>query len=163
MNFASTKLEKSHDKLSFMIGDQKIVAHDQLLSDKPALEGFVGKDVIVGIRPQDFEDASLSSDSPEDCRIKVKFELVEAIGTETLVHFDVHAPIAVTDEMRELAADLGKDAGFEKQAKEGKNEFVGQLDAKSKVKEGESGELTIDTTRLHFFDPESNKSINDGK
>jgi multiple sugar transport system ATP-binding protein len=161
MNFAASRLERSDGKLRVKIGDQTIGLSEQSLSDKPGLEQFVDKDIIVGIRPQDFEDAALAGDAPEDARLKVKFDLVEAIGTETLVHFDAQAPLAITDEMRELAEDVGAEdaANLEERAKEGENEFVAQLDPKTKVKEGESGELVVDVSQLHFFDPESSRAI----
>ena len=165
MNFASTKLEKSNGQMSFKLGDQTVAIHEKVVSERPALADYAGKDVIIGIRPQDFEDASLASDAAEDCKIKAQIELVEAIGTETLVHFDAKAPIAITEEMKELAADMGAGDGgsLEQSAKEGRNEFVATLDPRSKVKERESAELVIDTARLHFFDPETNRSISEDK
>jgi multiple sugar transport system ATP-binding protein len=163
MNFATTTLDRSDGKITVKLGDQTIGLDDKALSKRKALEGFVGKEIIVGIRPQDFEDASMRSDAPEDCKIKVQVDLVESIGTETLVHFDAGAPVAITEEMKELAADVGAESNLERRAKEGGNEFVGQLDPKSKVKEGESAELVIDTTQLHFFDPESSSAIYDDK
>jgi multiple sugar transport system ATP-binding protein len=163
MNFASTTLERANGKIRFKLGDQTIALNERALAERAALEGYVDREVIVGIRPQDFEDASLASDAPEDCRLKVNVDLVEAIGTETLVHFVVHAPVAITDEMKELAADVGAEDArtLEERAKEGENEFVGQLDPKTKVKEGEATELVIDTTRLHFFDTETSRAIHD--
>ena len=165
MNFASTKLEKSNGQMSFKLGDQTVAIHEKVVSERPALADHAGKDVIIGIRPQDFEDASLASDAAEDCKIKAQIELVEAIGTETLVHFDAKAPIAITEEMKELAADMGAGDGgsLEQSAKEGRNEFVATLDPRSKVKERETAELVIDTARLHFFDPETNRSISEEK
>ncbi|MFN2490995.1 MAG: ABC transporter ATP-binding protein [Actinomycetota bacterium] len=159
MNFATTKLERSDGKVIVKLGEQTIGLDDKVLSERKSLEGFLGKDVIMGIRPQDFEDATIKSDAPEDCKITVDIDLVESIGTETLVHFDAGAGVVVTEEMRELAADVGAESNLEKRAKEGENEFVGQLDPQSKVKEGESAELVIDTTRLHFFDPETSQAI----
>jgi multiple sugar transport system ATP-binding protein len=163
MNFASAKLDRSNGKISFKLGDQTVAVSDAALKDRPGLEGFVGRELIVGIRPQDLEDAALSSDAPSDCRIKANAELVEAIGTETLVHFKVNAPIAVTEEMKELAADVGAEDArtLEQRAQEGENEFVAQLDPKTKIKEGEAAELVIDTSRLHFFDPETSRAIYD--
>jgi multiple sugar transport system ATP-binding protein len=164
MNFASAKLEKSNGSMSFKLGDQTVAIDEKLVSEKPALADYTDKDVVIGIRPQDFEDASLQSDAPDDQKIKVKVELVEAIGTETLVHFDAKTPIAITEEMKELAADMGaSDSNLEQSAKEGRNEFVATIDPHSKVKERETAELFIDTARLHFFDPETNRSITEDK
>jgi multiple sugar transport system ATP-binding protein len=165
MNFAMTKLERHNDKLTFKLGEQTVGINPQVLERKPGLESYVDKDVVVGIRPQDFEDASLVSDAPEDERIQVNAELVEPIGTETLLHFDAKAPVAITEETRELAADVGVESGesFEEAARQGRNEFVAEVNPQSKIKERESAELRIDTARLHFFDPETNRGIYDKK
>jgi multiple sugar transport system ATP-binding protein len=165
MNFAMTKLERHNDKLAFKLGEQTVGINEQVLERKPGLESYVDKEVVVGIRPQDFEDASLVSDAPEDERIQVNAELVEPIGTQTLLHFDAKAPVAVTEETRELAADVGVESGqsFEESAKQGRNEFVAEVNPQSKIKERESAELRIDTARLHFFDPETNRGIYDKK
>ena len=165
MNFAATKLEKSNGNMTFKLGDQSVAIHEKVVSERPGLAKYEGKDVVIGIRPQDFEHAELRSDAPAECKIKVQVDLVEAIGTETLVHFDAKAPVAMTEEMKELAADLGAgDAqSFEQRAKEGGNEFVATIDPRSKVKERETTELVIDTARLHFFDPETNRSISEEK
>jgi multiple sugar transport system ATP-binding protein len=165
MNFAATKLEKSNGNMAFKLGDQSVSIHEKVVSERPGLAKYEGKDVVIGIRPQDFEHAELRSDAPAECKIKVQVDLVEAIGTETLVHFDAKAPVAMTEEMKELAADLGAgDAqSFEQRAKEGGNEFVATIDPRSKVKERETTELVIDTARLHFFDPETNRSISEEK
>ena len=161
MNFATTKIEDSGGSLHFKLGDQTLTIGDDLLSKRPAVRNFVGKEVIVGIRPQDFEDAAVKTDAPETCRIKAKLDLVEAIGTETLLHFTMNAPVAVTDEMKELAADVGGEAAeqLEKRAAEGRNEFVAQVDPKSRVTQGDTADLVIDISQLHFFDPETAQSI----
>jgi multiple sugar transport system ATP-binding protein len=160
MNFASTKIEESGGGYSLKLGDQHIELSDEALSERPKLKEYAGKEIIVGIRPQDFEDAAIAKDAPEGSRLKAKMDLVEAIGTETLVHFTINAPIAMTEDMKELAADAGTDAKtFEERSKEGRNEFVATIDPKSEVKEGSEGELVIDTSRLHFFDTETSQGI----
>jgi multiple sugar transport system ATP-binding protein len=165
MNFAMTKLERHNDKLVFKLGDQTVGISKTMLERKPGLQAYIDKDVVVGIRPQDFEDASLVSDASEEERIKVNVELVEPIGTQTLLHFDTKAPVAVTEETKELAADVGveSDQSFEEAAKEGRNEFVAEINPQSKIKEDQTAELRIDTARLHFFDPETNRGIYDEK
>jgi multiple sugar transport system ATP-binding protein len=160
MNFASTKIEEAGSGYSLQLGDQQIELSEKVLSERPKLKDYAGKEIIVGIRPQDFEDAAIAKDAPEGSRLKAKMDLVEAIGTETLVHFTINAPVAMTEDMKELAADAGTDAKtFEERSKEGHNEFVATIDPKSEVKEGSEGELVIDTSRLHFFDPESSQGI----
>ncbi len=163
MNFATTTLEDANGKMKFSLGDQELVVGDELFDTRPALRNYGGREVIVGIRPQDFEDSSVLSSPPEGCRVKAQLDLVEAIGTETLLHFKINAPVAVTEEMKELAADVGGEAAeqLERRAKEGVNEFVAQVDPKSRLREGQTADLVVDTSRLHFFDPETADSIFD--
>ena len=160
MNFAMTKINESNGTLTFDLGDQTLTIGDKLLERRPAVRNYVGKDVIVGIRPQDFEDASLRPDAPESCRVKANLDLVEAIGTETLLHFTMNAPVAVTEEMKELAADVGgeHEQELERRAAEGRNEFVAQVEPKSGLRQGQPAELVIDISQLHFFDPQSAQS-----
>jgi multiple sugar transport system ATP-binding protein len=164
MNFFESKLEDSNGALRMSIGNQQVTVDKSVLDRRPALREQVGKSVIVGIRPQDFEDASLQSDAPETSRIKVHVDLAEAIGTETLVHFEVDAPIVMTEDMKELAEDMGGDEAerLAQKAAEGHNEFVAQLDPKTRIKRGDEVELVMDTTRLHFFDEESSMGIYGG-
>jgi multiple sugar transport system ATP-binding protein len=161
MNFFASKLQEDGGKYKLESGDQTVAVANEIFERRPALRNYSGKEMICGIRPQDFEDASLKPDAPEDQRMKVNIDLVEAIGTETLVHFEVAAPIVLTEDMRELAEDVGGEEAerLEQRAKEGHNEFVAQLDPKTKVSKGEAVELFVDTTRLHFFDEESSQGV----
>ena len=161
MNFVASTLESSDGGFRISVGKQSLDVSRELRQQRPALEGFVGKEVIVGIRPQDFEDAALSSGAGTAAKLRAKVDLVEALGTETLVHFAIDAPAVLTEDMRELAADVGADQveKLESQAEEGRNEFVAQLDPKTRIKRGDEVELVVDTTQLHFFDPVSSQGI----
>jgi multiple sugar transport system ATP-binding protein len=163
MNFLSSRLERGNGNYAVDIGRQRIELDERLFQRRPALREVEGREVIVGIRPQDFEDAALAGEAPQHSRIKVVPELVEVLGTETLVHFDVESPLTVTQDMKELAADAGGEQVevLERRAKEGRSEFVAELDPRSEVRQGEPIELVIDTTQLHFFDPKSSKGIFD--
>ena len=163
MNFVSSRLERADGGLKAAVGDQVLRLDPNALSSRPALESHVGKEIILGIRPQDFEDAALAGDVPEGSRVRAHIDLVEALGTQTLVHFAVNAPVVLTEDMKELAADIGGDQveRLEEQAQAGQNEFVAELDPKSKASQGDDVELFVDTTQLHFFDPESGQGIYD--
>jgi multiple sugar transport system ATP-binding protein len=160
MNFFSSKIKEENSRVTVDVGGQQIGLPEEALSERPELKDYIGGEMIVGIRPQDFEDAEFKSDAPEDSRLKVTIDLVEAIGTETLVHFQVEAPVVVTEDMKELAADTGEGSErLEQRAKEGTNEFVAQLDPKSRIRKGDSVDLVVDTSRLHFFDLENSAGI----
>ena len=164
MNFVTTQLERTDGRLEARIGHEVLELSEECLANRPALSNHIGKEIILGIRPQDFEDASLKPDAPKGSRIKATVELVEALGTETLIHFEVDAPVPVTEDMKELAADVGGEQTeeLERRAQEGRNEFVAQLDPKIKVRARDVVELAVDTGQLHFFDPETGDAIYDG-
>ena len=83
---------------------------DDVFASRPALRAFEGKQVVVGIRPEDMEDASLVSDAPADRRIRSRVILREALGADVLVHFMVNAPAVITEDTKELAHDVGAEA-----------------------------------------------------
>jgi multiple sugar transport system ATP-binding protein len=164
MNFLSSRLERADGAYKIDVGGQSLLIDESCVNEKPDLKKYDGKDLIVGIRPQDFEDREIAGETKEGCTLKAKVDLVEVLGTETLVHFDAGAPKAMTEEMKELAADVGGQdmATVEAQAREGENEFVAQLDPKSKVRQGDEVDLFVDTTQLHFFDVENSQGVYGG-
>jgi multiple sugar transport system ATP-binding protein len=161
MNFVSSKLERADGGLKVAMGDQMLELDRKILTDRPALEKHFGKEIILGVRPQDFEDAAFVGAAPESSRIKAHVDLVENLGTQTLVHFAVNAPVVLTEDMKELAADIGGEQveKLAEQAEAGQNDFVAELDPKSKAAQGDNIELFVDTTQLHFFDPETSLGI----
>ena len=80
-----------------------------------------------------------------------------------MVHFKVDAPPALTEDIKELAADVGEDvvAGLEEASAEQQTTMVGRFSVESRVRDGETAEVAVDTRALHFFDPESGLGIYD--
>ena len=161
MNFASSTVSEDGGGLTVKLGEQTLKIDEKDVAGRPALKSYVGKDVVLGIRPQDFEDPEYARESGEGTRLKANIDLIEAVGTETMVHFKVDAPLAMTEDMKELAADVGGDeiAQLERKAQEGENEFTAVLDPRSKLRKNEDITLSVDTARLHFFDPETSQGI----
>ena len=79
----------------------------ETLAARPALAAYAGRTVVLGIRPEDLEDAALATDTPADRRLRGTVELTEALGSEIMVHFAIEAKPAVTEDVRELAQDVG--------------------------------------------------------
>ena len=163
MNMVEATFAKSNGGFAVEAGGQRIVLDRETLSARPALERYEGRKVVVGIRPEHLEDAAVAGDVPDDRRLRGKVELTEALGSEVMAHFTIDAPPALTEDVRELAQDLGDERAVE-QAKEGgaqQTTMVGRFDARSQVKEGETAEVAVDTRGLHFFDPETGLGIYD--
>jgi multiple sugar transport system ATP-binding protein len=164
MNMVEATLARQNGGMVAKVGEQQVVVDAHTLSARPALAGFEGKDVVLGIRPEDLEDAALAPDTPGDHRLKGTVTLTEALGSEIMVHFAVEASQAATEEMRELAKDVG-DERVVAQIEEGgapTAAFVGRFGARSRVKIGDPLEIAIDSRALHFFDPETGLGIYDG-
>ena len=117
--------------------------------------------VIVGIRPEHLEDPSIARDgSGSQPKLRGKVVLREALGSEIMVHFIVDARPALTDDVRELAADVGDDRTVTAAPEElGHTTIVGRFNPRSSVKVGEKIEVPVDTRSLHFFDPETGLGI----
>ena len=117
--------------------------------------------MIVGIRPENIEDASIMPVIPQERRVTTRVNLREALGAEVLVHFPVDAPPVLTEDTRELAGDTGREAltELEKRAAAGETTWVARLDPRTQAKERETLELAVDTARMHFFDPETKLGI----
>jgi multiple sugar transport system ATP-binding protein len=163
MNMLDAEIVPSNGGIGAKIGEQTISLGAETLDQRPGLKAFEGRHVILGIRPEDLEDAALETDSPETRTLKGKLELREALGSEIMAHFSFKGAHAETDETRELARDSGAE-GTEKQIgiKEDEAVVVGRFGARSRVKVGEEVTAIVDTRALHFFDPETGLGIYDG-
>jgi multiple sugar transport system ATP-binding protein len=162
MNMLDAEIVARNGGLAAKIGDQSVALGTETLEQRPALRGYDGKRVIIGIRPEDLEDASLDADAPSDRRLRGRLELREALGSEIMAHFAIKGAHAETDETRELARDAGTE-GTEPQigARADEAVVVGRFGARSRVKEGDEVTAVVDTRALHFFDPESGIGIYD--
>ena len=162
MNMLDATIHSANGGLVATIEDQTLELGNETLSQRPALRGFDGKNVIIGIRPEDLEDASLEPDAPQNRRLNGRLELREALGSEIMAHFAIKGAHAETDETRELARDAGAE-GTEPQigVAEGEAIIVGRFGARSKVKAGDNVSAVVDTRALHFFDPETGAGIYD--
>jgi multiple sugar transport system ATP-binding protein len=159
MNMVEATLEQSGDGVVAVLGSQRIAIGREALAGRPALQGHVGKKVVLGIRPESLEDAALLPDTPPDRRLRGEVVLREALGSELVVHFTVDAPPALTEDVKELAQDVGDDRALKEDARAHSSTIVGRFGAKSRVQEGETAEVAVDTSTLHFFELESGLGI----
>jgi multiple sugar transport system ATP-binding protein len=163
MNMVEATLARSNGGLAAEAGGQRLVLDDELTGKRPALKRFEGKKLVVGIRPENLEDAALEPDVPADRRLRGTVELTEALGSEIMAHFTIDAPPALTDDVRELAQDVGDERTVEQRKEAEHTTMVGRFGARSKIKEGETAEVAVDTRALHFFDPDTGLGIYDDK
>jgi multiple sugar transport system ATP-binding protein len=158
MNMVEANVEGDGQNLSMSFGDIRLRLPDDLMSRRPSLSGYAGRTVVLGIRPEDIEDAEIERDVPSDRRFRTTVDLREALGSEVLVHFTVPEPPVLTEDTKELARDLGIHETSQERSR-ATTTFVARLDPRTRASERETIELVIDTARLHFFDPETGLGI----
>jgi multiple sugar transport system ATP-binding protein len=165
MNMIEATLERRNGSVVAHLGNQQIVLDEETLDSHSALHGYDGRTIVLGIRPEDLEDAALAPDSPQERRIKGTVELTEALGSEIMVHFTIEARQAMTEDVRELAQDAGDERAVQQANDAGipKSTLVGRFAPRSRVRADQAVEVAVDTRALHFFDPETGLGIYDGK
>jgi multiple sugar transport system ATP-binding protein len=161
MNMVEATIEPSNGGLAAVAGSQRVALGDDAISSRPALKAYEGKRVVLGIRPEDLDDAAVESGVPDDRRLRGEVVLREALGSEVMVHFLVDAKPALTEDVRELAQDVGDERAVEERATENETTMVGRFSPHTKVREGATAEVAVDTRALHFFDPDTGAGIYD--
>jgi multiple sugar transport system ATP-binding protein len=154
MNLIGVDLARSNGSFSVKIGDDTLQVGDRVLAARPALPRFEGKRLILGIRPEDLEDAELAGGADDGRRLSAVVDIREDMGSEVFAHFGISGravrgadvKAAVGEDAAEVADVLG-------------NVWVARLDRDTKAREQEKVELLVDTGRLHFFDPETGEAI----
>ncbi len=159
MNLLEATLQGSNGGMSVKAGSQEISLSQETLAQRPALRSYEGRDVVLGIRPEDLEDFQLAGESAHGGRVNGTVTLREALGAEIMVHFSVDAPPAITEDVKELAEDVGEADRVAAHGGESTTVIVGRFGARSRVKVGDQIKVAVDTRQLHFFDPETGLGI----
>ena len=162
INLLHAELQQEDGRLFVSFADYKLAVDDQLARNRSALNDYIGRTVMIGIRPEDFEDAALEPDTPADRRITATADLTEPLGSEVLVYFSVAATgiisSAVTADAAEGDADLYFGGG-NGDAPEGLTRVVARVSPRTRIAIGNKIELAVDTARLYFFDPETRNAL----
>jgi multiple sugar transport system ATP-binding protein len=161
MNLTEATLARSNGSLAVEFGGFNLALPQDITQRRPALAAYEGKRVIVGLRPEDMEDASLTSGDLRNRHIRAMVELREALGSDVVAHVSLDAPVVVTEDVKELAADVGEEVvqGLEQVSAHGKSVFLARLNPRTTAEVGKPMDLFVDTGHLHFFDPETGRAI----
>jgi multiple sugar transport system ATP-binding protein len=162
MNLVEAQLSRPNGGMLASFGEHRLPVDERALADRPGLAAYAGRRVILGIRPEDFEDAALARETPTDRRLRAVVDIREDMGSEIFVHFGIGAPPV---EQEAVAAAVGEEAieATAVQAQRQGSVFVARLDRESQAREQEPLELAVETRRLHFFDAETGRAIYDGR
>src|SRR3984893_1723433 len=154
MNFVTARLVRD-DGPAVPFAGHRLEVPETLLAARPGLDSYVGRDLILGVRPSDFEDAGLAE--PGWARMPVTAGVTEELGSEIHVLFSIDAPPVQHSSITQAVAGDDDDAAIPLTG--GKSLWTARVAARSKVRPGQPIELAVDTSNLQFFDPESGLSI----
>ncbi len=152
MNFVYTKIKSTKDSIELTFGDNQITYRDE---KKEKLKSFENKEIVLGIRPEAFEDGHFANESEYSESIKVKVSLLEQLGSDSYVHFYKDIKPVQTEAIEEILADEGEDITV----LGNDTKFIARINPNSTVTEDEEIQLKINPSKLHFFDPESGDVI----
>jgi multiple sugar transport system ATP-binding protein len=158
MNMAIGRVDRTDAGVTVTFGGATIQVPESVTAARPALASYAGRDVAVGIRSEDMEDAALARDAGSKARLTTSVALTEALGSEIVVHFPVDAPRVVTEDTKALEQDAGVD---DVPVAHDGNIWVASFSPRSRVRPRDQVEIAIDQERLHFFDPETGLAIRD--
>jgi ABC-type sugar transport system ATPase subunit len=156
MNFVTAELTRD-DGPAVTFAGYRLAVPAASIDSKPGLSDYIGRKVILGIRPSDFEDAGLADEGW--ARMPVKVGVTEELGSEIHVIFTIDAPPVEHSSIADAARsdDGGEDTMSVLVG--GKSLWTARVSARSTVRSGQPLELAVDTRNLHFFDPDSGLSI----
>jgi len=146
MNLFDGRLALSGDTATVTLGS--LTLGSEVLAARPALRNYDGRNVVVGIRPEDFEDNEFAGDA-SGRTMTAPVKLIEALGSELMVHFSIDAP----------TVDSGDPDAPETQPVDGQANAVGRFNPRSRVRSGDTATIAVSTENLHFFDAESRLAI----
>jgi multiple sugar transport system ATP-binding protein len=117
--------------------------------------------VVVGIRPENLEDAEIVQEEVQSERgivFEAEVDLVESVGSDLFAYFHVESEGIQSDQLADLVGDRLEETGAAG-LREGQEQIVARLDPTSKVKRKEAARLWADTAKLHLFEPESGERL----
>jgi multiple sugar transport system ATP-binding protein len=154
MNFANARLVRD-DGAAVIFAGHRLAVPDSLLAARPGLDGFFDRDLILGIRPSDFEDGALAE--PAWPRMPVRTTVTEELGSEINVIFGIDAPPVQHASIAQAATDNPDDEVIPIAGD--KTMWTARVAARSSIKPGQDAELAVDNTNLQFFEADSGLSI----
>jgi multiple sugar transport system ATP-binding protein len=152
MNLIHARLTGGDGAATLELGEIVLPLPRSLLTRRPGVAHYVGRDVVVGIRPEDIEDASLLP-SANGSSLPVRVTLAEALGSEVIAHFPLGGEVETT------APEVPSEAPSFEVAPDSGAVLTARLSPRSSARTGQPLRVVIDLERLHFFDPETDQAI----
>ena len=152
MNFVYADVGVKNGSIELSFGNDQIDYNGKKLDE---LKAFENKEIVMGIRPEAFEDGNYANESEFSESIKVSVSLLEQLGSDSYIHFYKDIKPVQTEAIEEILADDGEDISIL-----GDNtKFIARINPNSTVVEGEEIELKIDPSKLHLFNHDTGDAI----
>jgi len=149
MNLYEGMVVEEGDGLAVRLGAQRLALDASVLNRRPALRAQIGQPVVVGIRPEDMEDAAVVTDHPDDQRLEAEVEVREALGAETLMHFGLAVP----------SVNSGDPDALDELGAEDKSRCTARFSADTEARPGDQIRVNVTTEKMHFFDRSSHLAV----
>ncbi len=160
MNFVRTRLEKENGGLAAVFGNVRISLLKEVVQRARGIERFVGKEVVLGIRPEDIEDANhiedarLAENRQRASTLEVEPHVIESMGSEKYLYFGLDRDlVAHTPSMDEMVEQVGQDDESSEEL------LVARVSPESEARRGNKLQLIVDSSKVHLFDPETEEAI----
>jgi multiple sugar transport system ATP-binding protein len=147
MNLVNARLERDEQSagLTVAFGTHRLPIPPPVADDHPVLGEYLGREIVLGIRPENMQDAELAHGADAEAIIKLPVKLREELGSEVQIHGAIgtaaHVSGGEAEDVRSLAT------------------MVARMNPKTAIKEGDVARVLVDTEALHFFDRASGKSL----
>jgi len=152
MNFVYATVKTSSKGASLTFGEDEIFVKDA----PESLKDYEGKEIVLGIRPEAFEDSVYANKKEFSEEININVSLLEQLGSDTYIHFYKDINPVQTEAIEEILADEGEDISvLGTQTK-----FIARINPNATIEEGKNINLAINPSKLHFFNPETGLAIN---
>jgi multiple sugar transport system ATP-binding protein len=149
MNLYEGLVVEEADGLVVCLGDQRLALDARVLDHRPALRAHIDQPVVVGIRPEDMEDAAVVTDHPDDRRLEAEVDVREALGAETLMHFGLAVP----------SVDSGDPDALDELGAENQSRCTARFSAETEARPGDRIRVNVSTEKMHFFDRSSHLAV----
>jgi multiple sugar transport system ATP-binding protein len=156
MNLVTARIEGSGTDVEAVFADVRLRIDPKALASSPHLADYAGKEVIAGIRPGDFEHSAVAQDMGVNSTLDADVDVVEVLGPESYVHFSLPVPPVITPDIEDLLADSGED---KETLLDDDSRFTARISPDVHVEPPERVTLTINTAKMHFFDPDTGDRI----
>ena len=153
MNFLHIRLEKENGGLAAVFGDVRVSLPKETIRCARDVERFIRREVILGIRPEDLEDAGMTENVRESTTLEVEPQMIESVGNEKYVYFALDRGLTE----RTPSIDMDRRIGWDDEAS--KELLVARVSPGSEAQRGLTMRLVVDSSKVHLFDPETEETI----